>query len=84
MPPEALPYIWDRFTRVEASRSHASGGNGLGLAIVRKAVESMHGHVAVTSKVGKGSTFSILLPAAWRLLIVNPFGVRHHSLHIPI
>lgn len=59
---EALPYIWDRFTRVDPSRSRESGGNGLGLAIVRKAVEAMHGHVAVTSEVGKGSTFSIILP----------------------
>lgn len=64
MPPDALPHIWDRFTRVDPSRSRESGGNGLGLAIVRKAVEAMHGHVAVTSEVGKGSTFSIILPAS--------------------
>jgi signal transduction histidine kinase len=64
MPPEALPRIWDRFTRVDPSRSRDSGGNGLGLAIVRKAVETMHGHVAVVSEVGKGSTFSILFPAS--------------------
>ncbi len=63
IPPDALPHIWDRFTRVDPSRSRESGGNGLGLAIVRKAVEAMHGHVAVTSEVGKGSTFSIILPA---------------------
>jgi signal transduction histidine kinase len=64
MPPDALPHIWDRFSRVDPSRSRESGGNGLGLAIVRKAVEAMHGHVAVTSEVGKGSTFSIVLPAS--------------------
>jgi signal transduction histidine kinase len=64
MPPDALPHIWDRFYRVDASRSRESGGNGLGLAIVRKAVEAMHGHVAVTSEVGKGSTFSIILPVS--------------------
>jgi signal transduction histidine kinase len=64
MPPDALPHIWDRFTRVDPSRSRESGGNGLGLAIVRKAVEAMHGHVAVTSEVGRGSTFSIVLPAS--------------------
>jgi signal transduction histidine kinase len=62
IPPEALAHIWDRFYRVDASRSRESGGNGLGLAIVRKAVEAMHGRVAVTSEVGKGSTFSLLLP----------------------
>jgi signal transduction histidine kinase len=64
IPAEALPHIWDRFTRVDPSRSRESGGNGLGLAIVRKAVEAMHGHVAVTSEVGKGSTFSVILPAS--------------------
>ena len=64
IPPDALPHIWDRFTRIDPSRSRESGGNGLGLAIVRKAVEAMHGRVAVTSKVGKGSTFSIILPAS--------------------
>jgi len=64
MPPEALPHIWDRFTRIDPSRSRESGGSGLGLAIVRKAVEAMHGRVAVTSKVGKGSTFSVILPAS--------------------
>jgi len=64
MPSEALSHIWDRFTRVDPSRSRESGGNGLGLAIVRKAVEAMHGRVAVTSKVGKGSTFSISLPVS--------------------
>jgi len=64
MPQEALPHIWDRFTRLDPSRSRESGGNGLGLAIVRKAVEAMHGRVAVTSEVDKGSTFSIILPVA--------------------
>ena len=38
----------------------------LGLAIVRKAVEAMHGRVAVTSEVGTGSTFSIILPVSSR------------------
>jgi signal transduction histidine kinase len=63
IPPGALPHIWDRFYRVDDSRSRDSGGSGLGLAIVRKAVEAMGGRVAVTSEVGKGSTFSIVLPA---------------------
>jgi signal transduction histidine kinase len=62
IPPEALPHIWDRFYRVDASRSRDSGGSGLGLAIVRKAVEATRGRVAVTSEVGKGSTFSVILP----------------------
>jgi two-component system sensor histidine kinase BaeS len=63
MPPEALPYIWDRFTRIDPSRSRESGGSGLGLAIVRKAVDAMHGRVTAVSEVGKGTVFSIVLPA---------------------
>lgn len=61
IPPEALPRIWDRFYRVDASRSRESGGTGLGLAITRKATEAMHGRVAVTSEVGRGSTFRVIL-----------------------
>jgi signal transduction histidine kinase len=63
IPPGALPHIWDRFYRVDDSRSRDSGGSGLGLAIVRKAVEAMGGRVAVTSEVGNGTAFSITLPA---------------------
>ncbi len=61
IPQEELPHIWDRFYRVDKSRSRDTGGNGLGLAIARKAVEAMQGHVAVESEIGKGSTFSLLL-----------------------
>jgi len=60
---ETLPHIWDRFTRIDPSRSRESGGRGSGVAIVPKAVEAMHGHVVVTSEVDTGSTFSIILPA---------------------
>ncbi|HHY32809.1 MAG TPA: cell wall metabolism sensor histidine kinase WalK [Firmicutes bacterium] len=63
IPAEDLPYIWERFHRVDKSRARALGGTGLGLAIVKQIVASHGGRVAVESEPGKGSTFSFTLPA---------------------
>ncbi|BAU04883.1 two-component sensor histidine kinase [Fischerella major NIES-592] len=54
--------IFERFYRVNESRSHATGGCGLGLSIVKTLVEGMGGSVSVQSKLGEGSTFTISLP----------------------
>ena len=62
IPKEALPYIFDRFFRVNKARSRKDGGMGLGLAIVRQIVEAHRGHVRVESDMGKGTTFWIVLP----------------------
>ena len=59
---DALPYIFDRFYRVDPSRSHETGGSGLGLAIAQKIVEVHGGQIAVQSTVGKGTTFRVSLP----------------------
>lgn len=61
IPPEHLKRIFDRFYRVEKSRSKEKGGTGLGLAIVQEIVEAHHSKVMVTSKVGKGTTFAFIL-----------------------
>ena len=54
--------IFERFYRVDKSRSRAQGGSGLGLAIVRKIAEEHGGTVSVESTMGEGSTFRITLP----------------------
>ncbi len=64
IPSEHLPRIFERFYRVDQSRSRALGGTGLGLSIVKHAIERMNGSVAVESQLGKGSRFTILLPSA--------------------
>jgi len=62
IPPGDAERIFDRFHRLDASRSRASGGSGLGLAIVKSLVEAHGGQVTVTSKLGEGSTFTVVLP----------------------
>jgi len=62
IPPQHLPRLFERFYRVDASRSRELGGTGLGLAIVKHLVEAMSGTVSVDSEPGQGSTFSFTLP----------------------
>jgi two-component system, OmpR family, sensor histidine kinase ResE len=64
IPKEALPYIFDRFFRVNKARSRKDGGMGLGLAIVRQIVEAHGGQIKVESDMGKGTTFWVMLPKA--------------------
>lgn len=56
--------VFERFFRVDVARSRESGGTGLGLPIVRQVVSSLGGTVTVESEIGKGSRFTIRLPAA--------------------
>ncbi|MFN3704791.1 MAG: sensor histidine kinase [Thermoflexales bacterium] len=63
IPEKDLPHIFERFYRVDKSRSRAYGGAGLGLSIVYTIVQAHHGRIVVNSKEGVGTTFDIYIPA---------------------
>ena len=64
--PEHLERVFDRFYRIDQSRSRELGGTGLGLAIARLLAELQDGEIGVESTRGAGSTFTLWLPAAAR------------------
>lgn len=64
IPEEAVDRIFERFYRVDASRSRAIGSTGLGLSIVRHLVQAMGGTIRVESKLREGSRFTFTLPRA--------------------
>jgi two-component system, OmpR family, heavy metal sensor histidine kinase CusS len=62
IPSEALPRVFDRFFRVDPSRSTTSGGTGLGLAIVQSIMTLHGGHAEITSRFGQGTCVTLLIP----------------------
>ncbi len=64
IPPEALPKVFDRFYRVDASRSQESGGTGLGLSIVQSIMLLHGGKVEIASQLGQGTRVTLHMPIA--------------------
>lgn len=60
---ENLPYIFNRFYRVDNSGTRQHGGTGLGLSIVQELIKMHHGEILVKSVLGSGTEFTIILPA---------------------
>jgi two-component system, OmpR family, heavy metal sensor histidine kinase CusS len=64
IPPEALPRVFDRFFRVDSSRSKGSGGTGLGLAIVQSIAVLHGGNAEISSQPGHGTRVTLEMPAS--------------------
>ncbi|MDF2627668.1 MAG: two-component sensor histidine kinase [Symbiobacteriaceae bacterium] len=62
--PEHLPHLFERFYRADKSRARATGGVGLGLSIAAEAAVQLGGRIMVDSTPGKGSRFTLVVPAA--------------------
>lgn len=62
MPAEAVPHVFERFYRVDATRSDDTGGAGLGLAIVKTICDAHGAMVRVVSELGRGSSFHVTFP----------------------
>ncbi len=64
IPTQDLTHVFDRFYRVDAARSRSAGGSGLGLAIAKIITDNHHGQLTLTSAPHKGTTATVILPAA--------------------
>ncbi len=62
MPEDELPRVFDRFHRIKAARARTHEGTGIGLALVQELVKLHGGQIRVASILGKGTTFTIVLP----------------------
>jgi two-component system phosphate regulon sensor histidine kinase PhoR len=62
IPPDSLPHIFERFYRADPSRANRADGVGLGLSLVKWAVDQHHGAINIESRPGKGSTFRVSFP----------------------
>ncbi|MFF2482124.1 ATP-binding protein [Paenibacillus sp. NPDC058071] len=67
IPSEDVPYVFERFYKADKARKRgSSGGTGLGLAIVKNIITQHRGRIEVDSAVGKGTTFTLLLPVEFK------------------
>ena len=66
---EDLPRLFREFEQIDSGMAKRAQGSGLGLALTKKLVELQQGSISVASELGKGSTFTVILPVAAKLPI---------------
>ena len=71
MAPEELAHIFEPFYRIDKSRAKTTAGFGLGLSLCKAIIEAHKGTIEVSSKIGQGTTFRIMLP---RVMAENKDG----------
>lgn len=71
IPAEDLPHLFERFYRVEKSRTSETGGTGLGLAIAKEIVDAHGGSISISSSLGEGTAVTIYLPLETKLKTVE-------------
>ncbi len=79
MDADQLPKVFDRFYRADPSRNEQTGGTGLGLAICRSIVESHQGEISVSSRIGAGTTFTVVLPLVDEAVTGNTLIEEQHA-----
>ena len=62
IPEQEQSYIWDKFYKIDKSRTRAGNGTGLGLAITKQLIELHQGEITLFSTLGEGTTFRFILP----------------------
>lgn len=67
IPPEDLPYIFERFYRADKSRNRTTGGAGIGLTISKAIIDAHKGNISVKSELNKGTEFTVLLPRSMEI-----------------
>jgi signal transduction histidine kinase len=76
IPPDELPHLFERFHRVDGARGRSIEGSGIGLALVQELVRLHGGTISVTSEIGRGSAFRVVIPFGTAHLPADRIGQR--------